>query len=119
MFTPKEAETRPMSPEIPRLSEQIHRVLVQPVHSSGSQGGQGSQGAPACSSHGSQGGQGSQQPRRRRHDPDDDDSNSHCKRDTHTHRPVSSPDRGAGGVRDGDDPGPCEMSPCYRLALIS
>ncbi|KAK6305438.1 hypothetical protein J4Q44_G00242180 [Coregonus suidteri] len=47
VFTPSmEVESRAMSPEIPRLSEQIHRVLVQPVHSGGSQG--------YCSSHGSQ-----------------------------------------------------------------
>uniref|UniRef100_A0A4W5KW10 Period circadian clock 1a n=1 Tax=Hucho hucho TaxID=62062 RepID=A0A4W5KW10_9TELE len=46
VFTPTvEVEARTMSPEIPRLSEQIHRVLVQPVHSGGSQG--------YCSSHGS------------------------------------------------------------------
>uniref|UniRef100_A0A8C8HG13 PAS domain-containing protein n=1 Tax=Oncorhynchus tshawytscha TaxID=74940 RepID=A0A8C8HG13_ONCTS len=46
VFTPTvEVEARAMSPEIPRLSEQIHRVLVQPVHSGGSQG--------YCSSHGS------------------------------------------------------------------
>ncbi|KAM6970006.1 period circadian protein homolog 1 [Aplochiton taeniatus] len=31
VFTPREAEARPMSPEIPLLSEQIHRVLVHPV----------------------------------------------------------------------------------------
>ncbi|XP_062341898.1 period circadian protein homolog 1-like isoform X2 [Osmerus eperlanus] len=89
VFTPKEAETRPMSPEIPRLSEQIHRVLVQPVHSPGSQGpgsqgpgsrGPGSQGGPACSSHGSQ------QPRRRRHG-SDRNSNSHSKHEAHTHSP--------------------------------
>uniref|UniRef100_A0A673XG33 Period circadian clock 1a n=1 Tax=Salmo trutta TaxID=8032 RepID=A0A673XG33_SALTR len=47
VFTPSmEVEVRAMSPEIPRLSEQIHRVLVQPVHSGASQG--------YCSSHGSQ-----------------------------------------------------------------
>ena len=27
-----------MSPEVPQLSEQIHRLLVQPVHSGSSQG---------------------------------------------------------------------------------
>ncbi|KAJ7996568.1 hypothetical protein DPEC_G00238420 [Dallia pectoralis] len=40
-----EVEARVMPPEVPRLSEQIHRVLVQPVHSGGSQG--------HCSFHGS------------------------------------------------------------------
>ncbi|XP_019904010.2 period circadian protein homolog 1 isoform X2 [Esox lucius] len=45
VFTPSvEVEARAMSPEVPRLSEQIHRVLVQPVHRGGSQG--------YCSSHG-------------------------------------------------------------------
>lgn len=47
VFTPSmEVEVRAMSPEIPRLSEQIHRVLVQPVHSGASQ--------DYSSSHGSQ-----------------------------------------------------------------
>ncbi|KAI4902860.1 hypothetical protein NFI96_019974 [Prochilodus magdalenae] len=39
VFTaPEEGEVRPMSPEVPQLSEQIHRLLVQPVHSGSSQG---------------------------------------------------------------------------------
>ncbi|KAL0994142.1 hypothetical protein UPYG_G00118290 [Umbra pygmaea] len=47
VFTPSvEVEARAMSPEVPRLSEQIHRVLVQPVHTGGSLG--------YCSSHGFQ-----------------------------------------------------------------
>uniref|UniRef100_A0AAR2JKQ1 PAS domain-containing protein n=1 Tax=Pygocentrus nattereri TaxID=42514 RepID=A0AAR2JKQ1_PYGNA len=39
VFTaPEEEEVRPMSPEVPQLSEQIHKLLVQPVYSGGSQG---------------------------------------------------------------------------------
>ncbi|XP_030648421.1 period circadian protein homolog 1a [Chanos chanos] len=39
VFTfPAGGEARTMSPDIVQLSEQIHRLLVQPVHSSGSQG---------------------------------------------------------------------------------
>ncbi|XP_038851767.1 period circadian protein homolog 1b isoform X2 [Salvelinus namaycush] len=39
VFTPlRGCEGRPMAPEIVQLSEQIHRLLVQPVHSGGSQG---------------------------------------------------------------------------------
>ncbi|KAL6472124.1 hypothetical protein MHYP_G00183120 [Metynnis hypsauchen] len=39
VFTaPEEDEVRPMSPEVPQLSEQIHKLLVQPVYSGGSQG---------------------------------------------------------------------------------
>ncbi|XP_041723553.1 period circadian protein homolog 1b isoform X1 [Coregonus clupeaformis] len=39
VFTPlRSCEGRPMAPEIVQLSEQIHRLLVQPVHSGGSQG---------------------------------------------------------------------------------
>ncbi|XP_023993017.1 period circadian protein homolog 1 isoform X1 [Salvelinus sp. IW2-2015] len=39
VFTPlRGCEGRPAAPEIVQLSEQIHRLLVQPVHSAGSQG---------------------------------------------------------------------------------
>ncbi|XP_064796855.1 period circadian protein homolog 1b isoform X2 [Oncorhynchus masou masou] len=39
VFTPlRGCEGRPVAPEIVQLSEQIHRLLVQPVHSGGSQG---------------------------------------------------------------------------------
>ncbi|KAG5260919.1 hypothetical protein AALO_G00298000 [Alosa alosa] len=39
VFTPpRAAEGRSMVPEIPQLSEQIHRLLAQPVHCGGSQG---------------------------------------------------------------------------------
>uniref|UniRef100_A0A4W5L9X7 Period circadian clock 1b n=1 Tax=Hucho hucho TaxID=62062 RepID=A0A4W5L9X7_9TELE len=39
VFTPlRGCEGRSMAPEIVQLSEQIHRLLVQPVHSGGSQG---------------------------------------------------------------------------------
>lgn len=36
--TPRGCESRVTTPDIVQLSEQIHRVLVQPVHSGGSQG---------------------------------------------------------------------------------
>nr|XP_046185679.1 period circadian protein homolog 1b isoform X3 [Oncorhynchus gorbuscha] len=39
VFTPlRGCEGRPVAPEIVQLSEQIHRLLVKPVHSGGSQG---------------------------------------------------------------------------------
>ncbi|XP_024229651.1 period circadian protein homolog 1b isoform X1 [Oncorhynchus tshawytscha] len=39
VFTPlRGCEGRPVAPEIMQLSEQIHRLLVKPVHSGGSQG---------------------------------------------------------------------------------
>lgn len=39
MFTtPADCEGRVTTPDIVQLSEQIHRLLVQPVHSGGSQG---------------------------------------------------------------------------------
>lgn len=39
VFTmPQDCENRVTTPDIVQLSEQIHRVLVQPVHSSSSQG---------------------------------------------------------------------------------
>ncbi|XP_041738196.1 period circadian protein homolog 1 isoform X1 [Coregonus clupeaformis] len=39
VFTPlRGCEGRPVAPEVVQLSEQIHRLLVQPVHSCGSQG---------------------------------------------------------------------------------
>ncbi|XP_072515755.1 period circadian protein homolog 1a [Salminus brasiliensis] len=52
VFTaPEEGEVRAMSPEVPQFSEQIHRLLVQPVHNSG--GGSGSQGYSSLGSSGS------------------------------------------------------------------
>uniref|UniRef100_A0A8B9J420 Period circadian clock 1a n=1 Tax=Astyanax mexicanus TaxID=7994 RepID=A0A8B9J420_ASTMX len=52
VFTaPEEGEVRAMSPEVPQFSEQIHRLLVQPVHSGG--GGGGSQGYSSLGSSGS------------------------------------------------------------------
>ncbi|XP_059210771.1 period circadian protein homolog 1b [Centropristis striata] len=36
--TPQGCETRTTTPDVVQLSEQIHRLLVQPVHSGGSQG---------------------------------------------------------------------------------
>lgn len=36
--TPPGGESRVTTPDVVQLSEQIHRVLVQPVHSGGSQG---------------------------------------------------------------------------------
>ncbi|KAM4611695.1 period circadian protein homolog 1b [Polymixia lowei] len=36
--TPRCCESRSMTPDVVQLSEQIHRLLVQPVHSCGSQG---------------------------------------------------------------------------------
>lgn len=39
VFTPPRGlEERTLSPDIPQLSEQIHRLLVQPVHNGSSQG---------------------------------------------------------------------------------
>ncbi|KAM9312882.1 period circadian protein homolog 1 isoform 1-T1 [Gastrophryne carolinensis] len=46
VFTaPKGAEMKPLDPDIQELSEQIHRILTQPVHSMTSSGGNGSGGS--------------------------------------------------------------------------
>ncbi|XP_018420318.1 PREDICTED: period circadian protein homolog 1 [Nanorana parkeri] len=46
VFTaPKGAEMKPVDPDIPELSEKIHRILMQPVHSTSSGGGNGSGGS--------------------------------------------------------------------------
>ncbi|XP_010886281.2 period circadian protein homolog 1b isoform X2 [Esox lucius] len=51
VFTPAlGCEVRPVTPEVVRLSEQIHRLLVQPVHGTGSQG-YGSLGSNGSRSH--------------------------------------------------------------------
>ncbi|XP_066449893.1 period circadian protein homolog 1 isoform X1 [Eleutherodactylus coqui] len=47
VFTaPKNAEMKPLDPDIQELSEQIHRILMQPVHNTNS-GGNGSGGSNA------------------------------------------------------------------------
>ncbi|XP_072255471.1 period circadian protein homolog 1 isoform X2 [Pyxicephalus adspersus] len=46
VFTaPKGAEMKPLDPDIQELSEKIHRILMQPVHSTSSGGGNGSGGS--------------------------------------------------------------------------
>ncbi|XP_068130136.1 period circadian protein homolog 1 isoform X2 [Hyperolius riggenbachi] len=46
IFTaPKGAEMKPLDPDIQELSEQIHRILMQPVHSTTPGGGNGSGGS--------------------------------------------------------------------------
>ncbi|CAI9597064.1 unnamed protein product [Staurois parvus] len=46
IFTaPKGAEMKPIDPDIQELSEKIHRILMQPVHSTSSGGGNGSGGS--------------------------------------------------------------------------
>ncbi|KAM5172549.1 period circadian protein homolog 1 isoform 2-T3 [Mantella aurantiaca] len=48
VFTaPKGAEMKPLDPDIQELSEKIHRILMQPVHSTSSGGGNGSGGSNA------------------------------------------------------------------------